>query len=113
MESRSFDAQSFLRSRSFSTVYFPSASGIGYYTLSARHQGLFCQNTKFILGLDSIPSSLKASVNSGEAEYLVTDPLMLKEDFMIRQSIYLAVSLFKGIIKTFLGQSSFSQCSYC
>jgi hypothetical protein len=95
LQSRSFDAQSFLEKSGcpYSSIFFPSRNGIGYYSFVSHHQGLLCTSSKLILALDDLPLALKIKLSRDEkADKVVTDLEALKEEYMIQRSIELAVS---------------------
>lgn len=98
IESYSFAAYSYLRSvkKDFATVIFSGSSGIGFDTLKARHQGLACYNSRFIVNIDDALPSKKEIVITGDARALVTDIKVLKKEFMYQMSAQYAVRFSLG-----------------
>lgn len=92
LEKRSYEVYHYLTHlrKQFSTVYFTSSSGAGYYTLLAKKQGLMCPQTKFIVGLDSSLESTIAMMESSDFNYFISDINILKKDFLQQQSVALA-----------------------
>ncbi|KAJ3246689.1 hypothetical protein HDU78_006439 [Chytriomyces hyalinus] len=100
-ESKSYAVyQHFMQSSSqYSHVYFESASGSGYYTLLAQSQSLFCTDTVFINGMESLTVDAAARIESGDDRFIVTDLDSLKKDFLMRKSAELAdVNIFSSDI---------------
>jgi hypothetical protein len=94
LERRSFDAFKFLQKNDFSIIYFTSSAGIGYYSINSHQQGLLAPNSKFILGMDTLPLASRLKIESDVDDYLVIDILALKEKFMIEKSIENSVRQF-------------------
>jgi hypothetical protein len=94
LESRSFDAFKFLQANEFSLVYFTSSSGIGYYSIHSHHQGLLGKNTKFVLGIDTLPLYTQMKNANEIDDYVVADTVALKEKYMIEKSAALSVIIF-------------------
>jgi hypothetical protein len=72
-------------------VYFTSNSGIGYYSISSHHQGILGKNSKFVLGIDSLPLYTQMTIANQMEDYIVTDTVALKEKYMIEKSAALSV----------------------
>ncbi|KAJ3237422.1 hypothetical protein HDU81_009520 [Chytriomyces hyalinus] len=100
-ESKSYAVYQHLMQSSsqFSHVYFETASGSGYYTLLAQSQGLFCTDTVFINGMETLTVDTAARIESGDDKFIVTDLDSLKKDFLMRKSAELAdVNVFSSNI---------------
>jgi len=88
-ESRSHAVYQFLLSRQseFAIIHFTSSSGVGYYPLLARKQGLFSPKSKIVIGLDILTQGSREILESENPNYLVTDVVTLKLDFMQQKSV--------------------------
>lgn len=93
-EKVSWQVMHYLNSRptQFSTVYFTASSGAAFFTLKAKHQGLFCPKTRFVVGLSQPGVAHRQKLASGQEDFLVTDVKILKLDHMERKSVEMAVS---------------------
>ena len=82
---RAYEVFKWLKERHFDLVHFPDRFGLGYYTLLAKHQGLYFQHTVFCVNLQG-PS---AWVRDGDAVHIRnTNDLIV--DFMERETLALA-----------------------
>jgi hypothetical protein len=70
-----------------SVVYFQSA-GLGYYTLQAQNQGLFCSSSRFVVLVDVLPLLNLAMIGG---EVWMEDTLAIKDEYMERRAAELAV----------------------
>ena len=95
-QSASASSHAYLRSlkHAFATVIFSGSSGIGFDILKARHQGLACYNSHFVVDLDDALGYKKKIVISGNENALMTDVKVLKQEFMYQMSAQYAVGLF-------------------
>ncbi|KAJ3194189.1 hypothetical protein HK101_003309 [Irineochytrium annulatum] len=91
LENRSYRVFKFLSSSTtYGTVLFSAAGGIGYHTLDAQRQGLFCTETKFVVSMDVPTQGAIERLESGDADYMPVQANTLKSDFMSRMSVELA-----------------------
>jgi O-antigen biosynthesis protein len=82
---RAYELFKWLKERQFDLVHLPDRFGVGYYTLLAKHQGLYFQHTVFCVNIQG-PS---AWVRYGDA-IQIRDPKELIVDFMERETLALA-----------------------
>jgi hypothetical protein len=77
----------------YSHVYFTASSGAGYHTLLAQSQGLLCTKTSYIVGMDSLTPGAIERIESDDPNYMPLQPATLKNDYLSRKSVELAVSI--------------------
>ena len=75
----------YIKSMSFDVIHYPEWSGLGYYTLLAKHQGIAFQETTIVVNIHC--PTLWSTINNGE---LVNELSLLERDYMESQSVALA-----------------------
>ncbi len=74
-------------------MHFHALGGTGFYTLSAKKQGLFPAATQLIVGVHALPASEMVNIDLNLAQSdPVFDKSLLTQDFMQQSSAELAVS---------------------
>eukprot|EP01113_Clastostelium_recurvatum_P037362 TRINITY_DN544_c0_g1_i2.p1 TRINITY_DN544_c0_g1~~TRINITY_DN544_c0_g1_i2.p1 ORF type:complete len:1227 (+),score=186.85 TRINITY_DN544_c0_g1_i2:1343-5023(+) len=95
----SYNVYAYLKNREedFDVVHFPDFEGVGFYSLLAKHQGLFFSKILFIVGLHGpwrwVKEGNQASVSTSallSGGSILTEVQELETDFMEQHSVQMA-----------------------
>ena len=88
----SYSVYRWLQVRDFDIVHFHALGGTGYYTLSAKKQGLYPLDTSLVVGVHAITGSEMNAIDRGlPRDTIIAEKDDLVQDYMQRRSAELAV----------------------
>ncbi len=83
-----------LRQQDFNVIHFPALGGVGYYTLVAKHQGLFPSATRLLVSVQEIPGGEMGNLDRElPAKAPIFEAPLLVQDFMQQRSAEFAVCI--------------------